>query len=1073
MRKLFIYLTIILLFINNAIFSNINIDYAPPQLIKVACVKDTGYIERYKEDSYKGYLVDYLQTLGEYYNLKFDYIFAENNEECLKLVKNGDADISSLQYKNPKYENDYSYSNYPIKNLNTTLYTLAENNDYYYDDFIQIENMIIGIRKDLETLSQVLLYAENNNINLKLKYYESDKALKEAIINHEIDSMITDYSFFPDIKLKKLSEIHQEPVYLITNKDNPLIEIINKSTIQLSENNSNMMNILFNKHQDNINAITAFTRNEQEYINNSDKIKVGLLANSHIQSRYNSKTQKYEGLIIDYMEELSKLSHIDFEYLEIPNNLNAQEALSQGFCDITPYFVRNKSSLNDPNIVVTINYINMRQLIVINKNNPISLNEINSISCPNNYQGLIDLINEEYPKWDIVKENANSILDPLLERKVDVAIGNEYEIKYLLQNPKYDKLLSNETYLFDILLSIGINKSQDQRLLSVLNKSIKNINNITIEDIKLKGGLTNYHYTFYDSYYANSDLFNLIIFLILAIIISLIVFSRYQKNLNYEISLKEAELNETNKNYEKANKAKSEFLAAMSHDLRTPMNAIIGLTELSKENIDNKELLDQYINKIDISSKYLLSLINDILDISAIEDGKLNITKTPLNLKNLIQEISSMYNLYSEQNDLYFKVTLNRIYHEFLIGDYFRIKQIITNLLSNAFKFTPKKGNVWLTINEISSNDNKLLLNIIVKDTGIGIKKDLQNKIFKKFVQADNDTFNKYGGSGLGLSIVSNLVSLMNGSISIESIEGKGSTFSVTIPLEIDLEKENYEISLKDTSNIRILFVDSDIESIFDTHKILSQKSIYNDYAISINEGYGKILINEEKNIPYNILIIDSELIKNNPNFINSKLASYFKRKDKHLIISGYDITYLKKTIIDNEIEHYLRKPILLSSIIYIINNIDNLHSTNNKDYSEITHELTGLRVLLCEDNKINQIVGKHLIENFGATVTIADDGKICLEKYLNSNGDDYDIILMDIRMPNMNGYEATKMIRNSNLKNSKDIPIYALTANVTKKDIEDSLKYGMNGHISKPIDSKKLYSILKNIWLRKNIELY
>ena len=1073
MKKIFIYTFILLLFINNSIFSNINIPFNNNTIIKVACVKDSGYIEKYNEASYKGYLVDYLYNLGEYYNLKFDYILAENNQDCLNLIKSGKADISCLQYINPKYENDFSYSKYPIKYFDTSLYTLAKNNEYFYEDFNQIENMVIGVREDLETLDKVFEYANINNINLNLKYYTSESLLYKALENNEISAIITDYSFNSNIKLKKISEIYQEPVFIVTSINNPLIEIINSATNLLGENNSNLMNILYDKHLDNKKALTAFTRKEQEYINSSNIIKVGIIADTYIQSRYNENTKKYEGIIIDYMEEISKLSNIEFQYIEIPNNINAEEAISQGYCDISPYSVRTNSTLQNPNLNTSINYINMRQLLVINKNNPVSMDQIESISCPKNYQGLINFINEEYPNWEVIKTKADLILDPLLDRTVDVAIGNEYEIQYLLQNPKYDRLLSNDTYLFDILLSIGVNINQDPRLLSILNKSIKNINSSTTEDIKLQGILTNYHYTFYDSYYANSDLFNLIIFLVIAIILSLISFSRYQKNLNNEISLKEIELNEINKNYEKANKAKTEFLAAMSHDLRTPMNAIIGLTELSKENIDKKDLMTEYINKIDISSKYLLSLINDILDISAIEDGKLNITKTPLNLKNLIQEITSMYNLYSQQNELTFKVNLNRIYHEYLMGDYFRIKQIITNLLSNAFKFTPRKGTVLLSINEISSNNEKLLLNIIVKDTGIGIKKELQNKIFKKFVQAEKDTFNKYGGSGLGLSIVSNLVSLMNGSISLESNEGKGSTFSVTIPLEIDIQKETNENSLINNNNCRILFVDSDIESIYDIHKILTQKGIFNDYSLSVNEAYGKTLVNEEKDIPYNILIIDSCIIENNPNFFESKLVSYFQGKDKHLIISGYDVTYLKNTLKNNKIEHYLRKPIFLSSILYVINNLENLHSSNNKDYSEITHELTGLRVLLCEDNKINQIVGKHLIENFGATVTISDDGSICLEKYLANGGLDYDIILMDIRMPRMNGYEATEKIRTSNLNNCKDIPIYALTANVTKKDIEDSLKYGMNGHISKPIDSKKLYKILKNIWLQKNIEHY
>lgn len=1071
MRKLLIFL-FILLTLNNFIFSNINNTNKDNNLIKVVYVKDSGYIEENHNGSYKGYLVDYLNNLGEFFNFRYEYILVDNIEDCYKYVKEGLADISCLQYINSEYENDIEYSKYPIKNLDTNLYTLANNAEYYFNDFENFNNMIVGLRKDLSTIDKFFDYINSNNLNLKLKYYNSEIELHEALINHEIQSMVTDYSFFSDIKLKEISEICHEPVYILTKKDNPLIHSINHSTNLLSENNSNMMNILYDKHLDNTNSVTAFSKAEQDFINKSDYIKVGLLPDTYVQSRYNTETEEFEGVIIDYLNELSKLSKLKFEYVLLPEGIKTHEAIAQGYCDISPYFVRNNTTLSNENVVATTNFIDMRQLIVMNKNNPITIDKINSVSCPSNYQGLLNFIKTDYPQWEVVKTNAKLILDPLLEGKVDVAIGNEYEIKYLMQQPKYNNLLSNETYLIDVLLSIGIDSNLDYRLLKILNKSISNMNNTTIEYIKLGGVLTNYQYTFYDSYYANRDLFNLIVFLTISIIFSLILFSRYQKNLNNEIKIKETELNLSNHKYEKANKAKTEFLASMSHDLRTPMNAIIGLTELSKDNIDNKELLDQYINKIDISSKYLLSLINDILDISAIEDGKLTVSNSPLNLKDLVQEITSMYNVNSQQKNLDFTVQLNRIYHEFLIGDYFRIKQIITNLLSNAFKFTPNTGHVNLIINEISSGKNIVLLNIIVKDTGIGIKKELQNKIFQKFVQADTETFNKYGGSGLGLSIVSNLVSLMNGTISLESYENKGSTFSVTLPLKIDLEKEKINFAVTSNNNNNILFVDNEIKSIIEINKLLKKKGVNNDYALNINEAYEKTTNREKEGKAYNILIIDNKLIENEPNFFNSKLAKYYKEKDKYLIFSGYDITSLKKSLSNKQICHFLRKPIFISSIYYILNNLDNLHSSNNKDYSIVSHELTGLKVLLCEDNNINQIVGKHLIENFGASVTIAENGEIAVQKYLENDGNNFDFILMDIRMPILNGYEATERIRSSKLKNSKDITIYALTANVTKKDVKDCLYCGMNGHISKPIDSKKLYKILEETWLKKNIIL-
>ncbi|MGD1822536.1 MAG: ATP-binding protein [Pleomorphochaeta sp.] len=1070
MKKTIIIITLFLL-INNCIFSDTQDIHKNDSTIKVACVKDSGYIKLQSDNKYVGFLANYLEEIGEFHNLHFEYIMAENNQQCLDFVEQGKADISCIQYKDEKLKEKFEFNDLPIDILNTNLYALEGNNNYYYDDFENFNNMIVGIREDLSTIDSIIEYEKQHNIQLKIIKYDSEISLLNALNNKEIDSIITDYAKYSNTKLISISEISSSPVYIIAMKGDSITSVINESINLSTEKNRKTRPNFISNNNNNIYSINAFTKEETDFINEQEVITVGLLPDTYIQSRYNSKTKKYEGIIVDYMKEIEKNSNLKFEFILIPFGLTAPEAIAQGLCDISPYLNRNYSTIHNSNIDLTINYINMKQLITFNKNNPKNLEDIKTVSCPSNYQGLLNFIHNNYPQWEVYKTNANNILDPLVKGKVDVTIGNEYEIKYLMKNPKYSDIFATENYLTNVFLSIGIKKN-NPILLSILNKSISNIDNSTLEYIILKGAITNYQYSFYDSYYANRDFFNLIIFLAFTIITCMYLFTRYQKNINTKIKKNEQELNLSNQKYEKANKAKSEFLASMSHDLRTPMNAIIGLTELSKNNITNTDQVEEYINKIDISSKYLLGLINDILDISAIEDGKLSILNAPLNLKNLVQEITTMYNVNSQQKNIYFHVNLNRIYHENLKGDYFRIKQIITNLLSNAFKFTPKEGTVYLTVSEISSGENMILLNIVVKDTGIGISKELQNKIFLKFVQADSDTFNKYGGSGLGLSIVSNLVSLMNGTITLKSKKNEGSIFSINIPLEID-NSINHKILKKDsTKNNKILIVDTEIESTISFHKQLKTINIENDYCINLSEALIKTQKADKSNSPYNIIIIDNNFITTTPNFFESDLCKYYIQENKYLIISGYDITYLKKALSNKEIKHYLRKPMFLSSIEYIIENLDHLHSTNISDYSYLNQKLSGLKVLLCEDNDINQLVGKHLIETFGCEVSIAENGLIGLNKFINNHGSDYDLILMDIRMPIMNGLEATQKIRKSNIKNSKNIPIYALTANVTKSDIEESTNFGMNGHISKPINSNKLYNILKEIWLTKNIEI-
>lgn len=504
-------LALLLFFINTPLLSNETTNKTNYKIdnikVTVACVKNTGYIKKSSHTTYSGYLVDYLNKLGEYYNIHFQYILTDTQEESLALVKQGIADISCLQYKTTEIEKDFSFTNLQLSALQTNLYTLSSNDNLYFDDFSNFNNITVGVRKDLNTIEELKNYTKKGNFSFNYKYYKTEKDLRDALTNKEVDAIATDYAITNEISVKIIGNIAFKPSFLITQKNSPLIEELNNSIDWLHVNTTNFASSLQAKYFQDISAYTEFTREEINYIQNQGKLKVGLLPDSFIQSHLNKETGEFEGIIIDYMKELEKLSNLDFEFVQIPLGLTVQDALNQGLCDISPYIGRNQATLNDDNIAASINYINMRELIAIRKEDPFRIDEIKSISCPANYQALLNYIANEYPTWKIVKTNANNILDPLLAGVVDVAIGNEYEIRYLMQKPKYSSLILTENYLVDILFSIGIQSSNNPLLLSIINKSIGNINNKTLEYFKLKGFLTNYKYSFFDSYLTNSLFF--------------------------------------------------------------------------------------------------------------------------------------------------------------------------------------------------------------------------------------------------------------------------------------------------------------------------------------------------------------------------------------------------------------------------------------------------------------------------------------------------------------------------------------------------------------------------------------
>jgi signal transduction histidine kinase/CheY-like chemotaxis protein len=1043
--------------------------------IVVACVKDSGYIKKISPTTYSGYLVDYLNKLGEYYNLHFKYILVDNELESRNLVDKGIADIACLQYNTPKLESKFAYSNIQLTILKTNLYTLADNDDLYFDDFKNFDKMTIGIREDFSSLEELDLYAKKGNFTYSLKYYPTETDLQEALVKKEITTIATDYIINSDYSFKKIGSISYKPTYIISKKGNSLIPLINNSIDWLHENDSNIFKHLKQMYLNVSSAYTEFTREEIDYINQQNTLRIGLFPDTYILTRLNEQTNEYEGIIIDYMKELEKTSHLKFEYVQIPHGLKVQDAIKQNLCDITPYLGRNEETLNDENIAASINYINMRELIAIRKDNPVKFDEIKTISCPANYQALLNQIYNEFPQWNVVKTNANNILDPLQAGIVDVAIGNEYEIKYLLQKPEYSDLMLTEEFLVDIMFSLGISSNNNPVLLSILNKSISNIDGNTLEYFKLKGLLINYKYSFFDAYLTNSLFFNLLIFLLISVIIILLIFTSYQKRINEQIRRKEKALNLSNQKYEKANRAKTDFLAAMSHDLRTPMNAIIGLTELSKSNLTNIKDLELYIDKIDISAKYLLGLINDILDISAIEDGKLIIIEEPFSLKELTHEVTSMYHVSSEQNNINFSSSIDNVLFEMLIGDYYRMKQIITNLLSNAFKFTQEGGNVELILKETSIDKETTELTIIVKDTGIGISEEIQNKIFNKFVQADSGTLRKFGGSGLGLSIVKNLVELMQGRIELDSKIAVGSTFKIHIPLKVSNKGFNCQKFLENNpyDKHKILVIDEDKQFNTFMKKIIKQIDVENSCTSDLPAALEEIKKSIKHNKAYDIIFIDYKIMNSYDWNVIKFIGQAYKNQPHNIVLTGYDKTYLKSNIKNNYINYYIKKPIFLSSFNFIFNKIEKRQKVNDiNSLQKISKvKLSGLRILLVEDNEINQLVGQKILEAYGCEIFIANNGKIGYQTFLDKGENYFDIILMDIRMPIMDGYKATTLIRNQDSEYAKLIPIYAMTANVMKDDIEKSLSLKMNGHIAKPIDSNQLYDVLYNVWIKKNTD--
>lgn len=511
---------------------------------------------------------------------------------------------------------------------------------------------------------------------------------------------------------------------------------------------------------------------------------------------------------------------------------------------------------------------------------------------------------------------------------------------------------------------------------------------------------------------------------------------------------------------DEASQAKSRFLARMSHEIRTPMNAIVGLTEIAKKHLTDPNRIEQYLSKIDSASHVLLNIINDVLDMSAIKNNKLKIAHEKFDMKKIINSITAIYYNQCKQKGIKLEVISACLTHEILIGDSLRVNQIILNLISNASKFTPAGGKIRFEITEKAYKKQTIFIRIIVSDTGIGMTPEMLTRLFNTFEQENANTAQQYGGSGLGLSIVKNLVELMHGSISVESKKGIGSMFTVDLPFSIP--KIDELSSSKSINDLRVLVVDNDCASRIYMTSILDRINVQYDIATTTEQTVKMLSTADKAGKHYDICFIDCKASFADSITLTKNIRKIYDKKALVIILSAYDISEIGENMETSGADIFLQKPLFQSTVFNMLISLTDKNYIKGTFHKE-SYDFHGKKVLLAEDNALNTEIAIELLNSVNLNVDHAENGQIAVDKFLTAPIGTYDIILMDIQMPVMNGYQATKTIRSSSHPNAKSIPIFAMTADAFTENVAEALSAGMNGHIAKPIDTHILYRTLCN----------
>ena len=896
------------------------------EVVRVGYV-DVPTYEEGGEGEYKtGSGYEYLQKISYFTGWKYEYVYGTFQELYEKLVK-GEIDLfGNVSYTEERAEL-FNYSTYSQGKDVYFLYTTKDRNDLLNGNIEALNGCRLGVTKGSYQEGLLSNWLEDNHIQAELVEYDGYDSSMADLDAGKIDAIATpklandryDYATIIDIGFS-------DYYFAVTKSRTDLLSELNEAMYQIQSGDPNYNAVLENKYQSDMLSDTYLNEGEKQWLEEHQyTIRLGYLDNN-LPYAASGKDGQLAGILESLVKELENNFNVHVQSQAYETQQELQDALKSGEIDaagpvFSDYWLAEQYDLIQTNAMITSTPVSFfKDNIADSASETIAVSDRSFL-----WSEAVRIL---FPDVKILQcDTTEECLQAVLDGKADSMIAAAAQMNLLKQYKESEKLqIAEIAKQIDICLYTA---KTNPALANIINKGIVAAGSVLSGAVMSENSYVEQRYTFKDYVESHAKIFTIVVVVVITGLILIVIYMMQAtekiKAANIQIVRKQEELQNALEAAEYANSAKTTFLSNMSHDIRTPINGIMGMLDIVDQNKDNPDKVKECLSKIRTSSNHLLQLINNVLDLSRIESGQVVLEHVPFNLMQLGEEALSVVESQAKEAGLKTQAEHMDGTDVWLIGSPLHFKQVMLNLYTNAIKYNKPGGLLYTNLEEYSRTDDKLTLKITVRDTGIGMTQEfIDTKLFTPFMQGENGARTKYQGNGLGMSIVKEIIEKMGGSIEVESQVDVGTTFTVLLPFEID----------------------------------------HSDHHVS-------------------------------------------------------------------------------------------------EDSEQASADITGTRILLAEDNELNMEIAEFILDNAGAVVIKAENGQRAVDLFAESKENEFDIILMDIMMPVMNGLDAAKAIRQMERADAKTIPIFAMTANAFSEDARKSLEAGMNEHISKPIDSEKLIALI------------